>query len=434
MHGLTKIRRRGVLATVLGLGLVAGVAAMLGVPGTPPGVAGDHARAAAKPDWSEPVSDGSPTKVDYQRLEQRILSLMQDRDMVGLAVGTIERGQVRFLRGYGETLAGSGAPVTPDTVFRWASLSKGVAAALVAGLAEDGKLSLDAPLATMGTTLTLPGDASRVTVADVLSHRLGLVRNAWDDRLEAGADPKLLRAALGTLPPYCAPATCYAYQNVAFDTASEIVERTTGLDYASVAYARLFAPLGMTNASVGRAGLQGAASWAQPHHREKAPAIVNDSYYHVPAAGGVNSSIRDLTRWMRAQMGNSPEVLSPKTVELMHHARVPTPPHGRLGAMDRALANPAYGLGWRSFTYAGHALVGHRGAVDGYRSLILFDPSEKSGIVMLWNSNQFTAGRLQLEFFDMLYGLPPTDWLELKGSPDAEDAPADAEMEPGKAR
>jgi beta-lactamase class C len=55
--------------------------------------------------------------------------------------------------------------------------------------------------------------------------------------------------------------------------------------------------------------------------------------------------------------------------------------------------------------------------VDGYGSLILFDPADKSGIVMLWNSNHYEAARLQLEFFDMLYGLPPTDWLEIPAKP-----------------
>ena len=57
--------------------------------------------------------------------------------------------------------------------------------------------------------------------------------------------------------------------------------------------------------------------------------------------------------------------------------------------------------------------MGHRGSVDGYGSLILFDPADRSGIVMLWNSNRHVAARIQLEFFDMLYGLPATDWLEL---------------------
>ncbi|TGX49669.1 class A beta-lactamase-related serine hydrolase [Sphingomonas gei] len=413
MDGVREAARGKRLAAVLGLAFVAGAAVTLGVTRSKLSVPDQPARAVVSSLSADPVSGGLPSKVDYRRLEERITALMQDPDMVGLAVGTVERGEVRFARGFGETVAGSGDPVTPATVFRWASLSKSVASALVAKLAEEGRLSLDAPLATMGTTLTLPGDARRVTIADVLSHRLGLVRNAWDERLEAGEDPKLLRAALGTLPPFCPPATCYAYQNIAFDTASEIVERVTGQNYASIARARLFTPLGMTNASIGRAGLQGAASWARPHHRNKAPAIVNDSYYRVPAAGGVNSSIRDLIRWMRAQMGDAPNVLPLPMLDILHRPRVSTPPHGRRGPMDRALANAAYGLGWRSFTYAGHVLVGHRGSVDGYGSLILFDPADKSGIVMLWNSNQSRPARLQLEFFDMLYGLAPTDWLDL---------------------
>ncbi|VXC47127.1 serine hydrolase domain-containing protein [Sphingomonas sp. AX6] len=362
---------------------------------------------------ADPVEDGRPSLVDYRRLDDRIVALMRDPDMVGLAVGTIEMGQVRFAKGYGETLAGSGSAVTPDTVFRWASLSKGVAAALVVGLAEEKRLSLDAPVAASGTTLTLPGGVTSISVADILSHRTGLVRNAWDDRLEAGEDPKALRAALGSLPPYCPPGTCHAYQNIAFDAAAEIVERASGRDYARFAADRLFAPLGMTRTSIGRAGLERAPSWARPHRRGRVPTIVNDNYYRVPAAGGVNASIRDLLLWMRAQLAGAPEILSPAAIERMQRPIVATPPRGRRGAMDRALTDAGYGLGWRTFTYAGRKLVGHRGSVDGYGALILFDPLHQSGIVMLWNSNQPKPARLQLEFMDMLYGLPPTDWLEL---------------------
>ena len=67
--------------------------------------------------------------------------------MVGLAVGIVENGRITFLSGYGETVAGSGEPVTPQTVFRWASVSKGVASTMVAKLAEQGKINLDAPVA-----------------------------------------------------------------------------------------------------------------------------------------------------------------------------------------------------------------------------------------------------------------------------------------------
>lgn len=409
MRGVNKVRGGRKLAVGLGLALLAGGAAMLGLIEQTP----------VKPDPGLGVPSRASlisrvgTKVDYGRLDHRILQLMQDPDMVGLAVATVEHGQVTFIKGYGETIAHSGDAVNPDTVFRWASVSKGVASALVVKLAQDGAFTLDTPMASLGTTLTLPGNPQAVKVSDLLAHRVGIVRNAWDERLEEGTDPKVLRAALDTLPQFCPPATCYAYQNIAYDAASELVEHATGQNYASVARTRLFAPLGMNNASVGMAGLQGAISWARPHRRGKIQTVVTDAYYRVPAAGGVNSSIMDLLLWMRAQMGEVPGVLSPRALEILHRPQVRTPPHGRRSAMDRALTDASYGLGWRTFRYAGHRLVGHRGAVDGYGSLVLFDPDQQSGIVMLWNSNQSKAARLQLEFFDMLYGLPPTDWLEL---------------------
>lgn len=390
--------------------MVVGTAATLGDEDAPAAAKKAEAPAGLPVD----VATG-PARVDYVRLDQRIARLMQEPDMVGFAIGTVENGQVRFLRGYGEVLAGSGVPVTPETVFRWGSVSKGVAAALAAKLAEDGRLQLDAPVAQYGTTLRLPGGSERtVTVADVLSHRTGLVRNAWDDRLEAGQDPRAIRAALATLPPYCLPSTCHQYQNIAYDASTEVIEGVTGQGYGDLARAQLFAPLGMASASTDRAGLERSRSWARPHRLAKRPTTVNDNYYRVPAAAGVNSSIGDLTRWMMAQMGAAPAVLSPATLDTMHRARVATEPRGRHNAMSRAMTDASYGLGWRSFGYAGRRLVGHRGTVDGYGALVLFDPADRSGIAMLWNSNRHTAARLQLEFFDMLYGLPATDWLELE--------------------
>ena len=349
--------------------------------------------------------------IDYPRIDRRMTALVQLPDMVGLAVGVVEDGRITFVKGYGETVAGSGDAVTPGTVFRWASLSKGVAATVVTRLADDRLLSLDTPVSQMQTSLRLPGGGeSRVTIADLLSHRTGVVKNAYDDRLEEGEDPRMIREALGQLPAFCPPGSCYTYQNIAFDASSEIVQHVTGKDYGEVVREKLFAPLDMKTASVGRAGLEGAFSWARPHAgRRELP--TKDAYYRVPAAGGVNSSIFDLAKWMRAQMGQVPSVLTGADLETLHAPRVATPPHGGRGAGDRALTDATYGLGWRDFNYAGHRLVGHRGAVDGYRSLILFDPAKKSGIVMLWNSNSNKPVGAQLELFDMLYGLPAKDWL-----------------------
>lgn len=77
------------------------------------------------------------------------------------------------------------------------------------------------------------------------------------------------------------------------------------------------------------------------------------------------------------------------------------------------LGEAQYGYGWRSYEYAGHHIIGHRGGVSGYRSLILFDPNLKSGVVALWNSNTSQPGGLEFEVMDMLYGLEFRDWMEL---------------------
>ncbi|MFL6733636.1 MAG: serine hydrolase, partial [Sphingomicrobium sp.] len=66
--------------------------------------------------------------------------------------------------------------------------------------------------------------------------------------------------------------------------------------------------------------------------------------------------------------------------------------------------------------YAGHHIIGHRGGVAGYRSLILFDPKLKSGVVALWNSNTSQPGGLEFEVMDMLYHLPFRDWMEVNKS------------------
>src|SRR4030095_15816848 len=98
-----------------------------------PGVAPANLRFAS-------LSTAARRDVDYARLDVRLRQLAEKPTVVGLAVGVVESGRITFLHGYGETLEGSGEPVTPQTVFRWASVSKGVAGTMAAKLAEEGKL------------------------------------------------------------------------------------------------------------------------------------------------------------------------------------------------------------------------------------------------------------------------------------------------------
>ena len=402
-------------------------------------LAGKEPRPVAK---AEPRSDlvrlatlstADRRAINYPALDERLKRMAERPTMVGLAVGVVENGRITFLNGYGETVAGSGERVTPETVFRWASVSKGLAGTLAAKLEQQGKLDLSKPIGLYAPSLKLPGgNETRATLGDVLSHRLGLYRNAYDDKLEAGENPALIRRTMASLASLCAPGTCWSYQNIAFDAASEAVVGATNKSYEEASRSILFRPLGMSSASVSRAGLESARSWARPHSVGRRTLELSDAYYRVPAAGGVNSNIKDMALWMIAQAGGMPGVLDKKLLDEIHAPLVATPNElRRLRKFRERLAEPHYGYGWRSYVYAGHRIVGHRGGVNGYRSLILFDPELKSGVVAMWNSNTSQPGGLEFEVMDMLYGLPFRDWMELDSAPPAAAAPiAAAEEQP----
>lgn len=362
------------------------------------------------------IMPGVPTPgshlVDYARLDSRLTRLVQERDMVGMAIVVVEKGEISFVKGYGVTEAGGDDRVTAGTVFRWASLSKGVAATLVAELAREGKLSLADPVSRWAPSLKLPANGENiVTVGELLGHRTGIVHNAYDDKLEEGMDPHAIRTMLGKLDSYCKPGTCHTYQNVAYDAASEIVANITHRPYIEMVARRLLVPLGMTSASLTRAGLESSASWARPHvgHRTLK---VTDAYYNVPAAGGMNSSIFDLGLWLRAQMGQDPQVVPQAVLDVIHKPQVDVDRRGSL-RYDRDVTEQHYAMGWRDMLYAGHHIVGHRGAVSGYRSLVFFDPATRNGVALLWNSQSGKPLGVQNEVLDMFYGRPPKDWIEL---------------------
>jgi len=352
--------------------------------------------------------------IDIKELDKRASQLMHQLEMVGLSIAVVEDGKMTWAKGYGEVQRDSNMLVTADTVFRWASVSKGIAAATVLSLEEEGHFTLAEPAKLHAVSLELPVSETQVSIEDLLSHRVGIVRNAYDNRIEGGKGAKTVRRALKELKYLCEPGTCHTYQNAAYDASSEIIETVTGIPYKSVVQERIFGPLGMTTATTTLEGLQRSKSWARPHGRHGSRINrVKETYYRVPAAAGVNSSVKDLAKWMSAQMP-AEEKLSNDILSEMQTPRVQTPREQRfLNRRFGALENAHYGLGWRVYDYAGHKVVGHRGGVQGYRALALFDPEKRSGIAMMWNSPHTRPIGLQLEFMDQLYGLPKRDWLRL---------------------
>ena len=365
-------------------------------------------------------------EVQLLRLDATLGKAMETGDFVGLSVAVVHDGDVRFLRTYGETEAGSGRPVDPDTVFRIASLSKGFASSLVGLAVSEDKLSLSAPVSGFAPQLALPrGGEKSLTLADILSHRTGLPPNAYDNLLEAGILPEAILPEYRKVKPTCPVSDCYAYQNIPYDLSGRALASAYDAPFPALVEDRLFKPLGMKTASYGLGGLTRTDNWARPHTRKRQADLslpanpwtkieVKLPYYETPAAGGVNASIRDMAQWLNAQLGNVPEVLAPEVLDLIHAPQVSTPTETR--RMREAmpdLRSSHYAYGWRVYDYAGQTVVAHGGTVDGYGAQIMFVPDLDLGIVVLSNSRSKRLWKIAPMFLDLVLGLPPKDWMDL---------------------
>jgi beta-lactamase class C len=328
------------------------------------------------------------------RFETILNEVGQSDDIVGLAVAVVRGGEVETIRTFGVRTIDGGEPIDQDTVFRLASLSKGMAASIIGQMVDEERVNLSMPVRAFSETLRLKKvtDLERLTLEDVLSHRTGLPPYAYDNLLEAGVPPAKIRGEYRKVDPICTVGTCYAYQNVTFDTVTELIEAVDGATYEDSAKKRLFAPLGMTRTSVSFDGLRADDNWARPYRRKKdtpwQEVTVKDVYYRVPAAGGVNASITDMAAWLQAQMGYREDVLPKDVLTMIHAPRVETAAELRRLRNDfRGLQDAHYGLGWRIYDYGEHRVISHFGSVDqGYGAQITFIPSLDVGIVILTSS------------------------------------------------
>ena len=350
-------------------------------------------------------------------------------DFVGLAVTVVKKGEVELMRTYGVREAGGKQKVTPDTVFRLASLSKGFAATLAVLEQSEGKLNLQMPVVSLVPEFKLkrPGDAARVTFEDVLAHRTGLPPYAYDNLLEAGTPPKQILSQYGSVKQTCSPGECFTYQNVAFNLIAAQIEKATGKTFGAELRDRIFTPLQMKTASTGLKELSATGNWARPHKRVESGWMsvpVTDFYYKVPAAGGVNASITDLSKWLVAQMGRRPDVLPKAVLDEAHRKRISTPPEtSRQRSLKTPVTDTSYGLGWRSYTYAGKQLLTHSGSVEGYIAQIAWLPAEDAGIVILSNTRGSRAAKILPTWLDYQLGLEKTDWFRLGEIAEAANSP-----------
>ncbi|MGB3047087.1 serine hydrolase domain-containing protein, partial [Dokdonella sp.] len=306
--------------------------------------------------------------------------------------------------------------IEADTVFRLASLSKAFATTLSGLLIENGLLHWETTISSVLPTFSLADldSSNKLTIADILSHRVGLPHNTYDSLIEQDEPYPLLVERLAEVPMACPVGECYAYQNIAFSLIGDITYAVTGDFYYHEVEKRIFHPLGMSTATYGRDALEQSKHWARPHRRsgKRWKAFQpNEAYYRMPPAAGANASLRDMEKWLIAQMGGRPDVLSAQLLETLHTPLVETPRDLRSTPWRRGrLLDAQYALGWRVYQYAGEPLVFHAGAVQGYRAMIGFLPDRQVGLIMLWNCESAAPSGLMPMLFDRYLGLPAVDW------------------------
>ena len=356
---------------------------------------------------------------DVRVFEAMAQDLVANQRVPGLAMAIVHDGKVLSARGYGITDVAHAEPVDAHTVFRLASLSKSFAGTVTGMLVSEGALRWDSRVVDYmpGLQFSAPGAAQQLTVADVLSHRVGLKRHTYDRDIEADAGYHDLVQKLAQAPMACAPGDCYGYQNLAFSLVGDVVFAASGQFYNEAVVRRIFKPLGMDDASLGLEGITASPRWAKPHVRAGGgwtPVTPKPTYYRVAPAAGVNASISDMAQWLLAQGGHRPDVLPAPLLATLQAPIVGTPGELRGASWRRERLNAAgYGLGWRIYDYSGHRLVFHGGAVQGYRGVMAMLPERDLGIVVLWNSSSGLPSGLLPTILDRAIGLPAQPWLDV---------------------
>lgn len=328
-------------------------------------------------------------------LDADVAAVVQLEHLPGLAMAVVDNGQVVYR--HAEGARGDGGRIDEDTLFKIASNSKAMTAALLARLVQQGRLRWDDPVQRH-----LPGfrmhDAwvgQQMQVRDLLIHNSGLGLGAGDLMLwpEPNAFTRAdIIAGLAHLKPVSSFRSRYAYDNLMYVVAGEVAAAAGGKPYDQLMREQVFEPLGMTRCQVGAWSVKRVGNVAQPHAwRGERNEVVNADGGTSPdlpsmAAGGIRCSLRDMTRWMQVLLDPTlaPGWLDTEQRRTLWTLHMPMP----LGERQRRWDNAhfyGYGYGWRVSDMDGQWKVAHTGTLSGMYSSLALLPDRRVGVVMLIN-------------------------------------------------
>jgi CubicO group peptidase (beta-lactamase class C family) len=370
---------------------------------------------------SGPASEITPEKVTaaLPELEKLALQTLEKTGVPGMAIGIVYQDQVVYLKGFGVRKAGTAAAVDADTVFQLASVSKPMTSTVLAALVGEGVIGWDDRAIDHDPDFRLydPWVTREVTLRDLLCHRTGLPGQAADLLEDLGYDRKQILFRLRYLKPSSSFRSHYEYNNLTYTEAGVAGARAAGKAWEDLCAEKLYRPLGMSSTSSRFAEYEAAPNRALLHVSVNGKWVAK--YVRHPdaeaPAGGVSSTVRDMARWLRLQLGNGAyngrQLIAAEALAETHRPQmvnnVPQNP-----AKDRA---GSYGLGWNvGYDDGGRVRWSHSGGFDlGAATEVALLPAEGLGIVVLTNAAPiFVPESISASFFDLaLSGKVQRDWL-----------------------
>jgi CubicO group peptidase (beta-lactamase class C family) len=362
--------------------------------------------------------------LDTAAVDKLVNDSLKAWQVPGAALAVVRDDKVIHLKGYGVRELGGAKPVTPDTVFAIASLTKAFTATSLALLVDEGKVKWDDPVRKHVPFFRLadPLADRNVTLRDLLCHRTGV---AAHDRLWLRApwsqEESIRRLAF--LRPAQSFRSAYQYNNLMYMTAGFAVASAAKCSWPEFVRKRLLTPLGMKGAVFSRTEVLKTADHATPHRLDKGGKLKAVAWYpddkQIRASGSLKAGVRDLTRWVRFQLGEGTfggkRLLSAKNLAETHTPQMVVRLEGPSRATHPEATQLSYGLGWNIADYRGRLTWSHTGGTEGFRSHIVLVPRAKLGIIFLMNAEVGTSWAslhyaVINQLLDRLLGLPSRDW------------------------
>jgi CubicO group peptidase (beta-lactamase class C family) len=362
---------------------------------------GLHAQAPPRP---------GPSTGDLEAIVQRAFDVWGPP---GLAVAVVRNDSLLWARGFGVRQVGRPDPVDEHTLFAVGSTSKAFTTAALAMLVEEGKLGWDDRAADHlpGFQLFDPAVTRELTVRDLVTHRVGLSRG---DRLWHGTDhsrEEILHRVRFLEPSWSFRST-FGYQNIVYLAAGEIVPRLAGMSWDGFITERIFRPLGMTRSTTTVRHLSGRDNVAQPHvgRDGRHEVIPYRNIDNIAPAGSINSSVEEMSRWLRLHLNRGTfqgrRLLSEASIHELHSPWMVLPTVGGLASNYQVDHFLFYGLGWFLQDFRGHKVIQHGGGIDGMTTFLAMVPDRSLGVVAVTNGGGLPVYGVVWDLLDALLGLP----------------------------